>query len=97
MNKTLKKQLDKLSEKDLFMNEDVRLTYIDGIVSKLKRGIFPTQNLERMEYIIKRHNRIKNMNNDMIKLDVQISDALDLRQDEDRIARADGKTDARKD
>ena len=42
-------------------------------------------------------NRIKTMNNDMIKLDVQISDALDLRQDEDRIAIADGKTDARKD
>ena len=42
-------------------------------------------------------NRIKTMNNDMIKLDVQISDALDLRQDEDRIARADGKTAARKD
>ena len=42
-------------------------------------------------------NPIKTMNNDMIKLDVQISDALDLRQDEDRIARADGKTDARKD
>ena len=42
-------------------------------------------------------NRIKTMNNYMIKLDVQISDALDLRQDEDRIARADGKTDARKD
>ena len=30
-------------------------------------------------------NRIKTMNNDMIKLDVQISDCLDLRQDEDRI------------
>ena len=42
-------------------------------------------------------NRIKTMNNDMIKLDVQISSALDLRQDEDRLARADGKTDARKD
>ena len=42
-------------------------------------------------------NRIKTMNNDMIKLDVQVSDALDLRQDEDRIARSDGKTDARKD
>ena len=55
MNKTLKKQLDKLTEQDLFMNEDVRLTYIDGIVSKLKRGIFPKQNLERFESIIKRH------------------------------------------
>ena len=42
-------------------------------------------------------NRIKTMNNDMIKLDVQISSALDLRQDEDRLARADGKIDARKD
>ena len=42
-------------------------------------------------------NRIKTMNNDMIKLDVQISEALNLKQDEDRIARADGKTDARKD
>ena len=42
-------------------------------------------------------NRIKTMNNDMIKLDVQISEALDLKQDEDRIARADGKTAARKD
>ena len=42
-------------------------------------------------------NRIKTMNNDMLKLDVQVSDALDLRQGEDRIARADGKKDARKD
>ena len=42
-------------------------------------------------------NRIKNMNNDMIKLDIQISDALNLRQDEDRISRADGKEDARRD
>ena len=42
-------------------------------------------------------NRIKTMNNDMIKLDVQISEALDLKQDEDRIARAVGKKDARKD
>ena len=42
-------------------------------------------------------NRIKTMNNDMLKLDVQVSDALDLRQDEDRIARADVKKDARKD
>ena len=65
MNKTLKKKLDRLSEQDLFMNEDVRLTYIDGIVNKLKRGIFPTQNLERFEYIIKRHNRSKAMKKDL--------------------------------
>ena len=42
-------------------------------------------------------NRIKTMNNDMIKLDLLISHALKLRPDEDRISRADGKTDARKD
>ena len=65
MNKTLKKKLDRLSEQDLFMNEDVRLTYIDGIVAKLKRLIFPKQNLERFESIIKRHNRIKEMKKDL--------------------------------
>lgn len=65
MDKTLKKRLDKLTEQDLFMNEDVRLTYIDGIVNKLKRGIYPKQNLARFEYIIKRHNRIKNMKKDL--------------------------------
>ena len=42
-------------------------------------------------------NRIKTMNNDMIKLDLLISHALKLRPDEDRISRAYGKTDARKD
>ena len=42
-------------------------------------------------------NRIKTMNNDMIKLDLLISHALKLRPDEDRISRAEGKTDARKD
>ena len=42
-------------------------------------------------------NRIKTMNNDMIKLDLLISHALKLSPDEDRISRADGKTDARKD
>ena len=42
-------------------------------------------------------NRIKTMNNDIIKLDLLISHALKLRPDEDRISRADGKTDARKD
>ncbi len=42
-------------------------------------------------------NRIKTMNNDMIKLDIEISSALDLKPDSERIARADGKVDARKD
>ena len=42
-------------------------------------------------------NRIKTMNNDMIKLDLLISHALNLKPDEDRISRAKRKTDARKD
>ena len=47
--------------------------------------------------IMSLENRVKNMNNDMITLDIQISDALNLRQDEERISRADGKEDARRD
>ena len=47
--------------------------------------------------IMSLENRVKNMNNDMIKLDIQISEALNLRQDEERISRADGKEDARRD
>ena len=47
--------------------------------------------------IMSLENRVKNINNDMIKLDIQISDALNLRQDEERISSADGKEDARRD
>ena len=42
-------------------------------------------------------NRLKTMNHDMIKLDILISSALQLRPDLDRISRSDGKEDARKD
>ena len=42
-------------------------------------------------------NRIKTMNHDMIKLDLLISHALDLKPDEERISRADGKKDERRD
>ena len=65
MNKTLKKKLDNLTEKDLFMNEDVRLTYIENVVNKLKRGIYPTSNLDRLKTIINRHNRIKEIKKDL--------------------------------
>ena len=61
---------------------------LGGVVSKVKG----------MSAIISAlDNRVKSMNNDMIKLDLLISHALDLRPDEDRIARADGKKDARRD
>ena len=42
-------------------------------------------------------NRIKTMNHDMVKLDILISHALKLKPDMDRISRADGKEDSRKD
>ncbi len=61
MDKKLKRAIDNLTEKDLFMNEDVRLTYIENIVKKFKRGIYPASNLRRLETIIKRHNHIKVM------------------------------------
>ena len=67
MDKTLKKKLDKLTDQDLFMNEDVRLTYIENVVRKLKQGVYPTSNLKRLDYLIKRHNRIKEMKKDLKK------------------------------
>ncbi len=42
-------------------------------------------------------NRIDTMNNDLIHIDTLISSALHLKPDLDRIARSDGKNDARKD
>lgn len=42
-------------------------------------------------------NRVKTMNHDIIRIDTLMSNALGVRPDLDRIARADGKNDARKD
>jgi hypothetical protein len=42
-------------------------------------------------------NRVKTMNHDVIRIDTVVSNALGLRPDVDRISRADGKTDARRD
>jgi hypothetical protein len=42
-------------------------------------------------------NRVRTMNHDVIRVDAVVSSALGLRPDLDRIARADGKNDARKD
>ena len=58
MNNKLKKSINKLTDMDLYQNEDVRNTYIDHIVSKLKRGIYPRISLERVESLIAKHNRI---------------------------------------
>ena len=42
-------------------------------------------------------NRIKTMNNEILKIDQEMSEQLGLPVDTDRVARADGKKDARKD
>ena len=42
-------------------------------------------------------NRVKTMNHDVIRIDAVVSNALGLRPDVERIARADGKNDARRD
>ena len=42
-------------------------------------------------------NRVKTMNNEILKIDQEMSEQLGLPVDTDRVARADGKKDARKD
>ena len=42
-------------------------------------------------------NRVKTMNHDVIRIGAVVSNALGLKPDVDRIARADGKSDARRD
>jgi len=42
-------------------------------------------------------NRVKTMNHEVIRIDTLMSNALGVRPDLDRIARADGKHDARRD
>jgi len=42
-------------------------------------------------------NRVKTMNHDVVRIDTLMSNALGVKPDVDRIARADGKNDARRD
>ena len=42
-------------------------------------------------------NRVKTMNHDMIRVDATVCSVLGIRPDLERIARADGKNDARRD
>ena len=61
---------------------------LNGIVNSIK---FIESVIQQLD------NRIKTMNNDIIKIDQQVSEQLGKPIDTDRVARADGKTDARKD
>jgi hypothetical protein len=42
-------------------------------------------------------NRVRTMNHDVVRIDMIVSNALGLKPDVERIARADGKNDARRD
>ena len=67
MNDKMKKSMEKLTGMDQYQNEDVRNTYIDHIVSNLKRGIYPTTSLSRVKSLIVKHDKIvsakKNLKN----------------------------------
>jgi hypothetical protein len=61
---------------------------LNGIVSSIKF-------IETV--IVQLDNRVKTMNNDILKIDQEVSEQLGIPIDTDRVARADGKLDARKD
>ena len=56
---------------------------LNGIVNSIK---FIESVIQQLD------NRIKTMNNDIIKIDQQVSEQLGIPIDTDRVARADGKT-----
>ena len=70
--------------------------FILFIIKYILNGI--VNSIKFIESVIKQlDNRVKTMNNDIIKIDQEVSEQYGLPVDTDRIARADGKTDARKD
>ena len=70
--------------------------FILFIIKYILNGI--VNSIKFIESVIKQlDNRVKTMNNDIIKIDQEVSEQLGLPVDTDRIASADGKTDARKD
>jgi hypothetical protein len=48
-------------------------------------------------FVMALDNRVKTMNNELVRIDVQMCNAFGVKPDLDRIARADGQKDARKD
>ena len=61
---------------------------LGGIVGKIK---FIESVISQLD------NRVKTMNNDIVKIDQEVSDQLVLPIDTERVAISDGKSDARKD
>ena len=59
-------------------------------------GVLDSIKQQRM-FAIALDNRVKTMNNDVLQLDQMVSEQLGLPVDVERVARSDGKVDARKD
>lgn len=59
-------------------------------------GVLDDIKTQRM-FAMSLDNRIKTMNNELVRIDVLMSHAFHIKPDMDRIARADGQKDARKD
>lgn len=61
---------------------------LGGVLSSVKRIAFIITALD---------NRVRTMNHEVLRVDALVSTALGLKPDFERIARADGKNDARRD
>ena len=59
-------------------------------------GVLDSIKQQRM-FAIALDNRVKTMNNEIVRIDVKMCQAFGIQPDMDRIARADGQKDARKD
>ena len=59
-------------------------------------GVLDSINTQR-GFVLALNNRVKTMNNELVRIDVLICNSFNIRPDLDRIARADGQQDARKD
>jgi hypothetical protein len=59
-------------------------------------GVLRDIKQQRM-FSIALNNRVKTMNNEIIRIDVKMCQAFDIKPDYERISRADGQKDARKD
>ena len=59
-------------------------------------GVLDSIKQQRM-FAIALDNRVKTMNNEIVRIDLKMCQAFGIQPDMDRIARADGQKDARKD
>ena len=70
--------------------------FLSLILRFILEGVLKDIQTHRM-IVIALDNRVKTMNNEIIRIDVQLSAGFNLEPDLSRIARADGQKDARKD